>query len=130
MLEVLQQVAVEQCLPLFLQANRRIELGRRVRGDELPEETHVGRRDLHVDGQVCAREAEQAADLRPREQERIDAECTAPGDVPQGDGERMILGAVDDATHDVRAGVAEEERGEHLHLEVRLLRVVARDVGP
>jgi hypothetical protein len=115
--QVVQEVAVEQRLALLGQAQRVVELGARLARHQAAQELHVGRRNLHVDHEVGAREAEQdqqvvLANSAHRSQ-------LARGRVVQdGQRKRQLLKAVDDLAHQVGALVAVEQAGQHLDLEV------------
>jgi hypothetical protein len=84
-----QEVAVEQRLALLGQAQRVVELGARLARHQAAQELHVGRRNLHVDHEVGAREAEQDQQLVLAEQQRIDHQL-ARGRMQDGQCERQL----------------------------------------
>jgi hypothetical protein len=112
-----QEVAVEQRLALLGQAQRVVELGARLARHQAAQELHVGRRNLHVDHEVGAREAEQDQQLILSIEQRIDHEL-ARGRMQDGQCERQFLKAVDHLAHHIRTLVPVEQAGQHLDLEV------------
>jgi hypothetical protein len=115
--QVVEQVAVEQVLAVLLQADGAVELAARLPGHQAAQELHGGRGHLDVDHEVGAREAEQHQQIVLAEQHGVDdqfAACT----MQDGQRERRLVEAVDDLADHVGALVAEEQRGDHLHLEI------------
>jgi hypothetical protein len=118
MREVMQQVAVEQVLALLLQTHRRIDFRLRLARHDGAQELDVGRGHFHVHEEVRVREAEDDEQLLTLEQHGIEREHAGLR-VADGHGERQHDFAVDDAPDDVSRLVAEEQRREHVNLEVR-----------
>ena len=117
--QVVVEVAVETGLALFLQADHRVEIARRLGRHHAAQEAHVGRRHFHVDQEVGPVEAEQHVDVRLLEQDGVEEE--PPRLVLQHrDHERVLVVAVDHLADHVGRLVAVERGGEHLHLVVRL----------
>ena len=117
MAQVEEEVAVEEVLALLVQPQRAVDLGARLARHHRAQEVHVGRRDLHLDEEVRAREAEDDQQLVFAEEGRVDGEPAARR-VQDRQRERRLVEAVDDLADDVSALVAEEQGAEHLDLEV------------
>ena len=126
--QVFLQVAIEEGLALLLQPDRRVELRRGARRHELPQESDVRRRYVHLHHEVATRETEEHVESLGAEEQRVEDQRAVIRRVPNGYGERMLLVAVDDPPDDVRGLAAEEERGEHLHLKVRVPFLRAREM--
>jgi len=102
---------------LLGQAQRVVELPARLAGHQGAQELHVGRRDLHLDHEVGAREGEQQQQVVLAEQHRVDPQLAAAV-VQDRQREGRLAEAVDDLADRVGALVAEEQAGEHLDLEI------------
>ncbi len=112
-----QEVAVEEALALLLQPERAVELGARLSRHQRAQELHVRRRHLHRHHEVGAREAEHELQVVLAEERGVDHQPAALA-VQDRQRERRLVEAVDDLADDVGALVAEEERRQHLDLEV------------
>jgi hypothetical protein len=88
--QVVEEVAVEQRLALLGQAQRVVELGARLARHQAAQELHVGRRHLHVDHEVGAREAEQHQQVVLAKQRGVDHQL-ARGRCAGWAGERHSL---------------------------------------
>ena len=126
---MVQEVAEEQRLALFLQADHRVQLGLGALRDDLVQECHVRRRHLHVDEKIRPIGREQQRDLFPVEQQRIEVQL-AVGAMLDRDREGMRLEAIDDAADDVRGAVAEEQARQHLNLVIGLEPEWPREAAP
>ena len=125
---VLHEVAEEERLALLLQAEHRVELRLRLARQHRLQEGDVGGRHLHVDHEVRAREAEDAADVLGLEQQRVDvdravARCAAAA---RRRGSSSVPFMARPTAY--AALFAEEERRQDLDLEVVVQRARAREV--
>ena len=118
-MQVLQQLAEEERLPLLAEPEHRVELGAGAYRRHRAQELDVAGRHLHVDHEVGAREREQDVDLLRVEQDRVQLE-PAVGFVQDGDDEGQLVVAVDELAEHVCGLVAVEGRVQHLDLVVRL----------
>ena len=108
-LQMVQEIAEEQRLSVFLQPDHRIELGRRSVRHDLAQECDVSRRHLHVDQKIGAIGREEQREVHRVGQQRIDDETSA-GVVLDRDNERIPRAAVDQPPDRVRRLVAEKQR--------------------
>ena len=108
-LQMVQEIAEEQCLSVLLQPDHRIELGRRSVRHDLAQECDVRRRHLHVDQKIGAIGREEQREVHRVGQQRIDDETSA-GVVLDRDNERIPRAAVDQPPDRVRRLVAEKQR--------------------
>ena len=118
------EVAEEQRLALLLQAERVVDLAARLPRHHRAQELHIGRGDLHLDQEVGPHEAEQPLQVVLAEERGVDVERAVRG-VQDRQRERRLDVAVDDLADDVGALVAEEQRRQHLELEVGAQPVLA-----
>src|ERR1700754_3692411 len=118
MRQMMQQVAIEQILALFLQADRRIDFRFRLARHHRAEELDERGRHFHVDEKIRMREAEDDQQLLAFEQYGIKRELTRP-DVMNRNRERHNQIAVDNASDNIGRLVPVEQRREHVNLEVR-----------
>jgi hypothetical protein len=128
-LEMVEKVAEEQRFPLLLQTDHRVELRLGAHRRHLPQEGDVRRRHLHVHQEVRAVGREQQCDVLRFHQQGVHVEL-ATGVALDRNHERVHVKPVDDAADDVGRAVAEEQRGEHLELVVRLEHERAREPRP
>ena len=126
--QMLQQVAVEECLALLVQAQHGVELGLRLGGHQRPQEAHVGGRHRHVHHEVGPRKVEEPLDVLGCEQHRVD-EHAALAVAQQGQREGLHLAVIDDAADEVGALVAVEERAQHVHLAIHGPRCLLAEQG-
>ena len=125
---MVQEVAVEQVLAGLLQADHRVQLGRRLVREHRVQEPDVRGRHLHVDEEVGAVGGEQQRQFLLFGQQRVHVQ-PAVGGVLDRHGERRGPHAVDDAPDHVGGLVPVEQRRQHLQLVVRLGHVRARRAG-
>ena len=115
--QVVEKVAVEDVLALLLQTERVVDLRARLSRHQRAQEGHVRARHFHIDHEVGAGEAEDQLQVVFAEQRRVDQQLLV-GAVHDRQRERRLDEAVDDLADDVGALVAEEQRRQHLDLEV------------
>ncbi|MNY11792.1 hypothetical protein D3C86_1448400 [compost metagenome] len=109
MLQMVEEVAVEQVLALLLQAQRGVDLPARLARQDVAQEGHVGRRDLHVDHEIGMREREQDQQLFRTQQHGVQHELAGRA-VDDRDRQRVGLVAVQHPADDHGGLVAEEQR--------------------
>jgi len=112
------EVAVEQVLAVLLQPQGVVELGAGLARHQPAQELDVRTGHLHVHHEVRAGEAEDDEQFVLAEQRRVDDELAGLV-VQDRQTHRQLVEAVDDLAHQVSALVAEEQRTQHLDLEVR-----------
>ncbi len=117
MAHVRQEVPVEEALALLLQAERAVDLRAGLPRHQRAQEGDVGRRHFHGHHEVGPCEAEHELELVLAEQGGVDRQ-RARFAVDDRQSERRLDEAVDDLADDVGALVAEEQRRQHLDLEV------------
>ncbi len=117
MLQVIVQVAVEEGLALLREPHAHVELGARLLRHEPAQEGDIGGGDFHVDEEIGAREGEQHQHLVLAHEQRIEIQLAALV-LQDRHRERQLAVRVDQPPDDVGALVAEEERIEHLDLQV------------
>lgn len=115
---MLQVIAVERRLALFLQAQHRVQLAARLARQDGAQELHVGGRHFHIHHEVGAREREQDLDLLAFRQHGVEHEL-AVAVVQDRHDECQLLLAVDRLADNVSALVTEEEARQDLELRVR-----------
>ena len=121
MVEVVQEVPVEQRLPLLAETEPGVDLGAGLLRHHCAQEVDVAGRNVHVDHEIRAREREEHADVAGVEEDGVEDEAPAAL-VEDGDHERHLVVAVEELADDIGRLVAVEGRVEHLHLVVRLRR--------
>ena len=127
--EVVVEVAVKEGLALLGESDRHVDLGARLLRHQPAQERHVGRGHFHVDEEVGAREREQHQELAFPDQQRVQVQLAALV-LQNRHGERQLALPVDDPADDVGRLVAEEERPQHLDLQVRADADRAREMRP
>ena len=113
------QVAIKEGLSLLGEADRHVELGARLLRHEPAQERDASGRHLDVEQEIGAGEGEKHQQLVFTDEQRVDVELAALVLQDRHREGHLVVG-IDQPADDVGALVAEEERADHLDLQVRM----------